>query len=89
MKKNHDDLAMTAKRVFELAINAKELWKKGNIEERRKILDLLCSNPTLDGSTVRYNLKKPFAVLAEMARKEDWRSQGDLNPCILREREVS
>lgn len=87
--KSHDNLAMTAKRVFELAINAKDLWKKGTPEERRKVLELLCSNPTLEGSTVRYDLKKPFAVLAEMAQKENWRSQGDLNPCILREREVS
>jgi site-specific DNA recombinase len=79
----------TARSTIELATMAKSLWKRRSPIERRQMLDLLLSNRTLDGVNVRYDLKKPFAVLAEMARKQDWRSQGDSNPCILREREVS
>ncbi len=41
------------------------------------MLDLLLSNRTLDGVNIRYDLKKPFAVLAEMARKNNWCSQVD------------
>ena len=79
----------TARSTIELATMAKSLWKRRSPIERRQLLDLLLSNRTLDGVTIRYDLKKPFAVLAEMARKQDWRSQPDSNRCILREREVS
>lgn len=43
----------------------------------------------LDGASVRYELKKPFVTVAEMARESNWRPQGDLNPCIHRERVMS
>lgn len=33
---------------------------------------MILSNPVLDGLSVRYDLKKPFAVLAEMKHSEDW-----------------
>jgi len=56
------DAGMTAvKRVFELAIKAKELWKTMNREERLEYLKKVCSNPTLDALTVHYHLEKPFA----------------------------
>lgn len=64
----------TSRSIIELAISAKSLWKQGTPMERRNILELLLSNRSLDGLTVRYDLKKPFVILAEMARKQDWRS---------------
>lgn len=79
----------TAESLIELAKNAKSLVLSGSTNEYVKFLKTICSNQVLDGSTVRYDLKKPFAILAQMSGKENWRSQGDLNPCILREREVS
>lgn len=79
----------TAKDILELATRAKTLWFQRSPQERKMFLERILSNPVLDGPSVRYELKKPFAVLAEMAQKKDWRPQGDSNPCILREREVS
>lgn len=79
----------TARSTIELATIAKSLWKQRSPIERRQLLDMLLSNRSLDGVTVRFNLKKPFEILAKMAVKSSWRSQGDSNPCILREREVS
>jgi hypothetical protein len=32
-------------------------------QERKEALDHVLSNPILDGLTVRFELKKPFAVL--------------------------
>ena len=39
------------------------------------LLQRLLSKLTLDGVNIRFDLKKPFAILAEMARKSDWRSR--------------
>lgn len=84
-----DAWKVTAEMVLELAKEAKELWKRGSLTERLEILKKLCWNPILEGATLRYGLRKPFATIAEMNGNQNWRSQGDLNPCILREREVS
>jgi hypothetical protein len=69
----------TAQTVLELATSAKSLWKSGSSEERRNFLDKLLSNPILEGVNVRYELKKPFAVLVKMSEKEDWCARMDLN----------
>lgn len=85
----NNDWRLAAQDVFELATNAKTLWNSGSIEQRMKILKSLCSNPKLNDVNIEFDLKKPYVTLSEMREKESWRSQGDLNPCILREREVS
>jgi DNA invertase Pin-like site-specific DNA recombinase len=81
-----DAWKMTSEMVLELAKNAKTLWNEGTLEEKLAIAKKLCWNPVLEGANLRYDLRKPFATISEMSEKEDWRSQGDSNPCILRER---
>ena len=79
----------TAQSILELAKDAKTLWVSRAPMERRMFLDKVLSNPVLNGANIEFTLRKPFAVLAEMAQNDNWRPQGDSNPCILREREVS
>lgn len=62
----------TAKTVLELATSAKSLWIGRSTYERRELLKKVLSNPILDGLTVRFELKKPFAVLMKMKEKEEW-----------------
>lgn len=62
----------TAKSVLELAKNAKSLWLSRPALERRSILDEILSNPVLDGKTIRYEMKKPFAILTRMASSQEW-----------------
>lgn len=69
----------TAQTVLELATSAKSLWKQGTPEERRNILDRLLSNPILDGVSVRFDLKKPFAVLVQMNENVNWCALLDSN----------
>jgi hypothetical protein len=45
--------------------------------EKRDFLARLVCNPRLDGRTVRFDLRKPFAVLAKMRAANDWRPQGE------------
>lgn len=84
-----DSFMETAQSILELAKDAKTLWLSRAPMERRMFLDKILSNPVLNGANIEFNLRKPFAVLAEIAQKDDWRSQRDSNSRILREREVS
>ena len=70
----------TARDVLELAKQAKSLLETRSREEKRDFLARLVCNPRLDGRTVRFDLKKPFAVLAKMRAANDWRPQRESNP---------
>ncbi len=70
---------VTAKKVLELAKNAKTLWLSRSKEDRRDFMEKILSNRVLDGLTVRYELKKPFRILAEMASSSNWRARQDSN----------
>ncbi len=69
----------TCKSVIELANNAKSLWITQSPEERKKVLDVLLANPILDGTTVRYDLKRPFKLLSEMRGDLKWRTGQESN----------
>ena len=84
-----DGYLVTANRVLELAKSAKKLWETRSPQERRDFLEKLLWNPTLDGRTVRYDLRKPFDVLAKMGQNEEWRPQRESNPRYRRERPMS
>jgi hypothetical protein len=71
-----DAYLFTAQRVLELAKGAKDLWNGRSPEEKRALLEKVVCNPRLEGRTVRYDLQKPFAVLARMNENGDWRPQG-------------
>jgi hypothetical protein len=76
-----DAYLVTADRVLELAKNAKRLWEGRTPGKQRDFLAKLVCNPRRDRRTVRYDLRKPFAALAQMRGEEGWRPQGDSNPC--------
>ena len=74
-----DKYLVTADRIFELAKQARSLWNQRTPSEKRQLLEMVLSNPRLDGVTVRYDMKKPFAILAEMTKGNDWRARWDSN----------
>jgi hypothetical protein len=78
----NDSFMETVKTIFELAIDAKKLWNLRSREERLSFLKRVCSNPKLDASTVRYDLKKPYLVLSEMRENEEWRARKDSPPTV-------
>jgi hypothetical protein len=65
----------TAQDILELATRAKSLWIQRSPQERKALLERVLSNPVLDGPIVRYDLKKPFAVLSRMRSDVNWRTQ--------------
>ena len=53
--------------LFELCKGAKKLYLRTNIEERRKLLNILCSNFYYDGETVTIAIKKAFQPIVKIA----------------------
>ena len=58
-------------------------------DEKRRLIGFVFSNLELEGSTLRYTLRKPFDLFVDLRLCKDWRPLRDSNPCRLREREVS
>lgn len=63
------------KKMFELAIDAKSLWKSMDRQERVSYLKKVCSNPTLDDLSLRFDIKKPFARIASWKGNSNWRRE--------------
>ncbi len=81
-----DTFMESVKSILELATSAKSLWIRKSAQERKEFLNMILSNPILDGVNVRYELKKPFAVLVKMSEnpeKESWCGRRDSNSRLL------
>ena len=63
--RSHDELAELASKVFELSQTLREKWVTADYDAKRRILEIVCLNCTLDGITLCPTMRKPFDVLAE------------------------
>ncbi len=77
---NDNGYLLMAKDLLEIANSAKRLWEKRSPQEKRDLVARLVSKTVLDGRTVRYDLRKPFAILAKMRGSDGWRPQRESNP---------
>lgn len=75
--------------ILELAKKAPELFKKANVEQKRKICTLLFSNCSLKDGILDLQLKSPFDRILESSKTGNWRPQADSNRCFCRERATS
>lgn len=69
--------------TLELAKDAELNWKMSTPSDRIVMLRHVLSNFSLEGLNVRYDFKKPFAILSEIKIKgvsKKWCAGGDLNP---------
>lgn len=62
----------TALTTLELCKEAKSLYKTRSASERADLIKRLVSNPRLNGTTIEFDLKKPFGVLAKINKNENW-----------------
>jgi len=58
--------------IIELARNAYPWYLQQNSTQKRKMLQILCSNYSLDGCNLHYSYKKPFDILIEGSTSSDW-----------------
>ncbi len=68
-----------AEKILELAKDAYSLYLSRNGDERRKLINLVLSNCTLDAGILRYEYEKPFDLFENMSELKEWWAIGDLN----------
>lgn len=71
----NDEGMASVQKVLELAINAKSLWISMNRVERLQFIKSVCQNQELEGLTLRFQLKSPFARLSNWKENQDWRRE--------------
>jgi len=60
--------------IMALASKTSGMFKSSNIEEKRHVLGLVFSNLSLEGSTLRYSLRKPFDTFEKISGCPEWRA---------------
>lgn len=75
LDRSHDETAELASKVFELSQTLRQQWLTADYDAKRRILEIVCLNCTLDGVTLVPTMRKPFDVLAEGLISE--KSRGD------------
>jgi site-specific DNA recombinase len=63
--RSREETAELAIKVFELSQTLKEQWLTADYSAKRRLLEIVCLNYTLNDVTLCYTIRKPFDVLAE------------------------
>ena len=75
--------------ILKLVSKSCDLFESSKTDENRNLLGFVFSNLELKGTSLRYTLRKPFEIFAQLPNNPEWRPLRDSNPCCLREREAS
>ena len=73
------DHALTVERIFELGNKAYSLYLTRNAAEQAQLLKMVLLNCVTDGANLWPNYRKPFDVIAQRAKNEEWSGREDLN----------
>ena len=71
--------ALTAERILELGNKAYSLYLTRNAAEQAQLLKMVLLNCATDGANLWPNYRKPFDVIAQRAKNEEWSGREDLN----------
>ena len=70
---------LTVKRIFELANQAHSLYLTRNLVERGQLLKSVLLNCATDGVNLWPTYRKPFDLIFQRAKNEEWSGREDLN----------
>jgi site-specific DNA recombinase len=73
------DTVLTVNRVFELANRAHFLYLTRNAAERAQLLKSVLLNCSTDGVNLWPTYRKPFDLIFQHAKTENWSGRADLN----------
>src|SRR5438552_16899470 len=71
--------ALTFQRIFELANRAHFLYFSRNSAERGQLLRSVLLNCATDGVSLTPTYRKPFDLIFQRAKNEEWSGREDLN----------
>ena len=63
--------------IVVLLSKSHDLFGSSHVDEKRKLLGFVFENLQLEGSTLRFSLRKPFELLAQLPDNPVWRAGGD------------
>ena len=75
-----DNFAQVLISTLQLASSAEKTFKGSDINEKRKLINLVFQNLELKGQKLVYTLRPPFDAFVKTAKNGDWRALEDLNP---------
>ncbi len=64
-------------KIIALVGKTYELFESSKTDEKRGLLGFVFSNLQLEGATLRYTLRKPFEVFAQLPHNPEWRPGRD------------
>ena len=70
---------LNSSRILELANKAYSLYVKQNHMERAKLLKMVLSNCGIDAVSLYPTYRKPFDLIFQKVKTEEWRARGDSN----------
>ena len=73
------DRMLDAKRILELANKAHSLYLTQNPTEQAKLLRMVLLNCAVDGVNIQPTYRKPFDLIFQRAKNEEWSGRADLN----------
>ena len=68
--------------VIIMLSNSAETFASSKTEQKRRMLGFVFSNLQMEGSTLRYSLRKPFEVLQKVPHIPEWRPLRPSNCCF-------
>ena len=79
LSESSSDRLLSAKRILELANKAYSLYLTQNPTEQAKLLRLVLLNCSIDALSVYPTYRKPFDMIFERVKNEEWSGRADLN----------
>ncbi|PWT79039.1 MAG: recombinase family protein [Acidobacteria bacterium] len=70
---------MNASRILELANKSSFLYVRQDHAEKAKLLKMVLSNCGIDAVSLYPTYRKPFDLIFQKAKREEWRARGDSN----------
>ncbi len=65
--------------IISLAAKGADSFESSKTDQKRGLIGFVFSNLKLEGSSLRYTLRKPFEVFAQLPHNPEWRALEDLN----------
>ncbi|MEZ5948752.1 MAG: hypothetical protein R3C12_05930 [Planctomycetaceae bacterium] len=71
--RGRDEIIDIAVKAFELSQSLREKWFEADYAAKRRILEIICLNCSLDGASLVATMRKPFDLLAKGLLQKDSR----------------
>jgi site-specific DNA recombinase len=79
LQESPSDQVLSAKRILELANKAHSLYLAQNPSEQAKLLRMVLLNCSIDAVSVYPTYRKPFDLIFQRAKYQEWSGREDLN----------